>query len=380
MRLAVVTPNFPPARGGVQTYSFHVASELAKLSHDVTVVTPRPHTPPEPREGLVDIMYTFNFRDNLAVSALPALIKHLRRGTTHAILATHWSAGFSALQAKRLLSAQLPIFVTAHGKEVLLKPLEKCGPAQAVYDRIRRYVYHNADLLLPVSHFTAELLARSGFDEKPHAVIPNGVDASHYQPVDGQPLREKLCPDGQRLLLTVSRLVRRKGIDTVIASLARVNEEAGPTNYVVVGEGPDRQRLERLVSEARLKDRVRFWGEASDDELPAFYSACDAFVMPARSEPPDVEGFGLVFLEAGACGKPVIGSTAGGIPDAILEDRTGKLVPPGDADALAQAAIQLLSEPGLARRLGREGQRYASKEATWAQVAKRLVQVIEEHI
>jgi phosphatidylinositol alpha-1,6-mannosyltransferase len=102
----------------------------------------------------------------------------------------------------------------------------------------------------------------------------------------------------------------------------------------------------------------------------------DLFVMPAREDPPDVEGFGLVFLEANACGTPVIGARTGGIPDAIRDGDTGLLVPPTDPDALAEAIRRVLTQPDLAASLGRQGRDYAATEASWAHVAERMHSVL----
>jgi phosphatidylinositol alpha-1,6-mannosyltransferase len=117
---------------------------------------------------------------------------------------------------------------------------------------------------------------------------------------------------------------------------------------------------------------VRFLGRVPDDELLATYGAADLFVLAAREERPDVEGFGLVYLEANACGKAVVGTTSGGVPDAVVPGKTGLLVAPDDALAFARAVIELLSDPARARAMGEAGRVRVQREATWDRVASTL--------
>jgi phosphatidylinositol alpha-1,6-mannosyltransferase len=174
------------------------------------------------------------------------------------------------------------------------------------------------------------------------------------------------------MLLTVGRLVPRKGVDTVLRALPRIAASVPEVQYVVAGTGPDRNRLERLAVRNGVRDRVHFVGYVADDVLSSYYSAADLFVMPAREALPDVEGFGLVFLEANACGTPAVGARSGGIPDAIVDGETGLLVPPNAPGSLAEATTRILTTPDLADTLGRQGRHRAVNEASWDQIADRI--------
>ena len=143
--------------------------------------------------------------------------------------------------------------------------------------------------------------------------------------------------------------------------------------YLVVGEGPDLPRLQRLAARLGLEDRVSFLGRRSVAEIVSLYNLADLFVLLTREEPPDVEGFGLVFLEAAACGLPSLGGRSGGIPEAIVEGQTGWLVDPGDPRAIAAGVIDLLGSPERLRRAS-EGCLRTAPERTWERVAERITQ------
>ncbi|HTY08051.1 MAG TPA: glycosyltransferase, partial [Candidatus Edwardsbacteria bacterium] len=153
------------------------------------------------------------------------------------------------------------------------------------------------------------------------------------------------------------------------AALPAISATCPDLRYVVVGEGPDLPRLRSLAGELGVLDRVTFTGRLDDAAVVALYHACDLFLMPSRTtlEPPNVEGFGISFLEAAACGKPVIGGRSGGIPDAVIDGITGLLVDPNDPRQIAAAALAVLRDPGYARSLGKAGRERAAGRS-WAAV------------
>jgi phosphatidylinositol alpha-1,6-mannosyltransferase len=174
--------------------------------------------------------------------------------------------------------------------------------------------------------------------------------------------------------LSVGNLVERKGHDLVLRALPQLKQRWPGLLYVIVGDGPFRPALEALAEQLGVASSVRFAGRVDSAALPAFYRLCDVFVMPSRlrAEHHDVEGFGIVYIEAGACGKPVVGGLSGGTEDAIAEGETGLLVDPGDANALAAALARILEDPGFARTLGENARRRAAAEFTWAAFAGKL--------
>jgi phosphatidylinositol alpha-1,6-mannosyltransferase len=169
------------------------------------------------------------------------------------------------------------------------------------------------------------------------------------------------------VILTVARLEERKGIDTMLRAMPRILHAEPSAKYLVVGDGADRRRLETMRDAAGLADAVVFCGAVpyESPELVAYYRTCDVFAMPNRTlSDGNAEGFGLVFLEAGACGKPVVGGSTGGVRDAVDHDVTGLLVSGDSETETADAIVRLLRDPAYAGRLGAAGRRKA-EDSRW---------------
>jgi phosphatidyl-myo-inositol dimannoside synthase len=162
--------------------------------------------------------------------------------------------------------------------------------------------------------------------------------------------------------------VPHKGIDTVIAALPMLPE----VRYAVAGDGPDRPRLEQLADQLGVRDRVRFLGNVPEVQLPGLYRAATLYAGLSREANGQVEGFGLSLVEAQASGIPVIASTSGGIPDAVLDGRTGVLIPPDDPTAAAVTLIGLLSDPGRLAAMGRSGRARVEQYLNWGRVVTDL--------
>jgi phosphatidylinositol alpha-1,6-mannosyltransferase len=185
-------------------------------------------------------------------------------------------------------------------------------------------------------------------------------------PTEGENLRRQHGIESKRVMLTVARLVPRKGIDVTLRTLALIAAEYPDLVYVVAGEGPMRAELETLAQQLGVEDRVLFLGRV--ENLAVWYHACDLFVMPNRQMPDgEREGYGIVFAEAGFAGKPVIGGLSGGAVDAIEDGVTGLLVDPTAPTAVAGAIRQLLHDPACAKVMGEAGReralRFSSSKA-----------------
>ncbi len=373
MRLLFVTQDFPPDVGGIQTYSWEVARRLAGRAEALSVVAPdRPGAAPVDRAASFPVTRLPIRPDLLPLLLLTALPARARRRQIDVAVHAQWQTVGASVLARALFGHPRHVVCAVHGRELLFNPASTYPGLGAAYDRVRRGLLRQVDAVLPVSKYTAGLLREQGVPPDCTHVVPNGTDPEHFRPRDGTALRRHLGLTGRSLLLTVGRLVRRKGIDTVLRALPAIVRGRPDAAYVIAGTGPERPRLERLAGRLGVEDRVHFVGQVDHDRLPLYYSAADLFVMPAREPGPDVEGFGLVFLEAGACGTPVLGSRAGGIPEAIRDGETGLLVPPDDPARLAEAALRVLTDPELADALGQRGRRRAVHESSWAHVADRI--------
>jgi phosphatidylinositol alpha-1,6-mannosyltransferase len=203
-----------------------------------------------------------------------------------------------------------------------------------------------------------------------------GTDPERFSPGDGRALRARLGLGERRLLVSIARLVPRKGLDTVLRALPQVAAAIPDVRYVVAGDGPDRERLRALAAELDVAERVSFVGAVPASELPLWYSLGDVFVMPSRSEPPDVEGFGIVFLEAAAAERAVVAARAGGVPDAVAHGVSGLLVRPDDPGELSAALIELLNDPARRAELGRRGRERVLSGFTWDHVAEHVFRAL----
>ncbi len=186
---------------------------------------------------------------------------------------------------------------------------------------------------------------------------------------------------GKKIILTVARLVEHKGQDKVIAALSRVRKEYAEVVYLVVGSGPFEHRLKAMAAQNGLSDIVFFEGEVKEDALVSYYQSCDIFIMASRQikDTGAVEGFGITFLEAGICSKPVIAGNSGGVPDVVIDGETGILVDADSSPDIAAALIRLLSDPGLAQSLGAGARRRILKEFTLEQHSRRLSGFIAQY-
>jgi phosphatidylinositol alpha-1,6-mannosyltransferase len=204
------------------------------------------------------------------------------------------------------------------------------------------------------------------------------VDARRFAPGPGAARRAALGLAGRPVVVCVSRLVPRKGQDTLIRALPTVRSVVPDACLLVVGSGPHERRLRELAARTGLAEHVRFTGGVADADLPGYYGAGDVFAMPCRTRRRglEVEGLGMVFLEASACGLPVVAGASGGAPEAVLEGRTGTVVDGRSVPAVAAAVTRLLSDPALVAEQGSAGRDWVLAEWGWAAQAARLGELL----
>jgi phosphatidylinositol alpha-1,6-mannosyltransferase len=232
-------------------------------------------------------------------------------------------------------------------------------------------VLAGAHLVIANSQSTKRGLLTLGAPSGKIRVLNPPVDTQRFRPdIAPSDIMRKYGLEGKRVILTVARLVRVKGIDMVIRALPKVLETIPNTVYLVVGGGPLRAELEQLAEALGVRDNVLFAGAVAhlSDDLPRYYRVCDVFVMVSRpvSQGREIERFGMAYLEAGACGKPVIGGKGGGTSEAVEDGVTGLLVDPWDGNEIAEAIVRVLVDEELAGRLGEKGRRRAMRQPDWA--------------
>lgn len=245
-------------------------------------------------------------------------------------------------------------------------------------------VLREAKNVFTISEFTKNELKKFNVQEGKIKFVYPGIDLKEFL---GNPeflkektdtLRSKLKLDGKKIILTLSRLVKRKGQDKMICAMKHIIKKFPESIYLIAGEGPYEKNLRELVLKFNLQEHVKFIHGVSDKEKPAYYNLCDVFAMPSRvMEKEDAEGFGIVFLEAAALGKPTLGSKEGGIPDAVIDRKTGLLVNnPNDPQEIADKIIKLLEDPAYASNLGEVGKRRAEKDFNWDKIVSNLKEFI----
>jgi phosphatidyl-myo-inositol dimannoside synthase len=207
-----------------------------------------------------------------------------------------------------------------------------------------------------------------------------GVDASVFQPGQGAEIRRDVGLADRRVVVCVSRLMPRKGQDVLIRALPAVQKRVPDAALLIVGGGPARGSLERLATSTGVRESVAFTGSVPWDALPAYYGAGDVFAMPCRSRfrGLDVEGLGIVFLEAAACGLPVVAGDSGGAPDAVADGVTGRLVDGRSVAKVAEVVASLLEDPGHASVMGARGREWVEREWCWDAAAATLVGLFDE--
>jgi phosphatidylinositol alpha-1,6-mannosyltransferase len=272
------------------------------------------------------------------------------------------------------LSRAPRIVLAVHGSEV--QYLQAGERPAALHRALFRWSTRPVRRFVALGTYQLGLIEALGVPSHRVHISPEGVDPTPYLTVDARrvaALAGRLGVHNRPVVLTVGRLVERKGHDIVLHALTRLIAKVPDVAYVVVGSGPNEIRLRQLATKLGLSPYTAlFCGSVDAAELPTFYKLCDVFVMPNREVGSDIEGFGIVFLEAGAAGKPVIGGRSGGTSDAVLDGVTGFLVDPRSVSAVADAMLMLLENPVLAADLGDAGRRRVLASFQYADVARDI--------
>ena len=241
-----------------------------------------------------------------------------------------------------------------------------------------KWAYNQASLVTPISVFTQEMIQKFSGTKTPMKIIHPGVDFNHFDVnVDVKDIQEKY--PNKKLIVTVGVLKPRKGHDVVLRALGELKKRRDDFHYLIVGsDGEGRtvyyNSLQTLVKENYLENNVTFVGTASDEDLVRYFHAADVYVHTPRLIHMNFEGFGMVYLEAGVCRKPVVAADSGGIRDAVVDGKTGIIVPENDVHATAEAVKKLLDNPGLRNEMGNAGYEYAQKH-DWQHIGEQYIEV-----
>lgn len=382
MKVLIFTRDYPPDYGGVQVTMEH----LARFFGDETVVLTRRY----PGDAEYDRQQPRRIRrlprlewrhDNPVLDRLLRglcyllrfllggiyLAEEIRRQKTDAVHCAYPLANGLPMMVVRIFTG-CPYVVYCHGTEVL-REIEKGG----VNRLLLKFVLRLAARVVVTGEFMAGVVGRFVKREK-IIIAPLGADSGELDPA-APPLTEVagVSLNGRKVLLTVGRIERRKGQDKLAEALPEIVRAAPTTLWVVVGDGPAMPALRRRADETGLGEHVVFTGRLTYRELSGLYARADVFAMPNRQIGPDVEGFGIVFLEAARFGTPCVAGQSGGAPQAIDPGRTGLLCDGENPADIAEKIIKILSDDQLAATLGRAGREWVRRH-TWDNYCRTIAE------
>jgi phosphatidyl-myo-inositol dimannoside synthase len=371
-RYLVLTELFLPTKGGTAVWAAEVYKRLGgKEIHIVTADVPGAE---EVDAIHPNTIHRLNLRrvawlrpESLAMYAR-FFFRSLALALTHRFEAIHafraLPEGLVAWVVARM--AFRPVAVYAHGEE--LTTWGRGGKYKAM-----RFTLRHADQVVANSEHTRDTLLEMGIDPARITIIYPGVDVSVFRPnLDITGLRESLgVRPEEKLVFSVGRLSRRKGFDQMIRAVARLRDDGVSVRYVIAGVGEDADFLDGLIKEHNLHGIAHRIGSVSEVDLPRWMNACDIFAMPNRDINGDNEGFGMVFIEAAACGKPSLAGVAGGTGSAVLHNQTGLRVDGTSIDAVANGLLSLLTQPALGSEFGRIALHRVGHEFAWERVAEK---------
>ena len=376
-KVLIVSNDFPPRRGGIQSFVHALALRLPAGSVVVYAPSWEGAAAFDARQPFPVIRHPTSLMLPVPSVARRAAAILREQDCDTVLFGAAAPLGLLAPSLRRA-GARRSVAIT-HGHEAGWAALP--GPSGLL-----RRIGDQVDVLTYLGEYFRVRLARVLSPEAASRMtrLAPGVDTAAFRPgAGGDQVRERLGLGNRPVVVCVSRMVPRKGQDTLIRAWPRVLAAAGGDGpggpvLLLVGDGPYRAELGRLARSAGLSGSVVFTGPVPSADLPACYDAGNVFAMPCRTRRGglDVEGLGIVYLEASACGLPVVGGDSGGAPDAIRNGETGYVVPGRDVAAVADRITGLLADPAGAAAMGEKGMAWIDQEWRWELVAERLRQIL----
>ncbi|REE28988.1 glycosyltransferase involved in cell wall biosynthesis [Methanothermobacter defluvii] len=372
MNIMIVTPYFYPRRGGAENYAYNIAKILSERGHDITIFTSGEVNSEENIAGLDIIRLKPNFRISNTpvryniISKISRIIRERNIDIVNAHTPVPFYADMAALASKM---SHRPFVLTYHNDPLKFSSYLKL--LSVIYSKtlLRLTLKLSSRIITPSPYVYNESSFTEDYHEK-MTWIPPAVDIETYSPRDEDSILKKILFVG-----AMNRGHDHKGVDVLLRAFKQVSETYKDVRLVLVGTGDMVTHYQGMARELEISEIVTFKGSVDEKTLIDIYRDSYALVLPTKTI---AEGFGMVLIEANACGKPVIGSRIGGIKYVIKDGETGLLVPPGDPGALADAIMKLLDDEELARKLGLNGRKLVEKNYTWERGAGMTENVFEE--
>lgn len=407
----VISQNFPPVEGGIQTYMYEIAEKwmsgksyvLCETKNDEFIYQSDPfevfrfkNTPlsylksayiiskilfqkPNNFLGSVVFFILLLLNRNILITMIPLaqqLKGILSKSSNPIVIQCSKTLHIGAVGMIGKLLYNHPLIIYIHGTELNKYDLK------ININLLYKFIIRKADVVISNSTFTKQLAIEKGGKEKNIEVVKLGADIQNFYPQDTKlKIYKKHEINSQnKVLLTISHLIERKGHELVLYALQNIIKTNNKIHYIIVGQGEYLQKLKSIVSHLDLTQYVTFTGFVENEEIPSYMNACDIFVMPNRQIDKDFEGYGIVFLEANACCKPVIGGDSGGVSDAVLDQKTGLLVKPNDIEDLTDKILKLLNNDELSSKLANNGFERVRLELNWVNVISSINKIILKKI
>lgn len=261
----------------------------------------------------------------------------------------------------------VPYVCYVHGEDVETAAMSR------EHDIMVRQVCKKAKLIVCNSQNSAQIVQRLGYASSDKVIVLNpGVDANKFVPAEHDTqFKEKMGWSNKKVVMTVGRLQQRKGQDKMIEAMSLIRESSPEAIYAIIGDGEDYERLHNLVKEHKLEAHVQFYRDLSDQEMIQCYQQCDLFILPNRTIENDIEGFGMVLVEAQACAKPVIAGDSGGTKETMQLNKSGYIIDCTDAQNIADKVSALLADSDLCNEMGNVGRKHVLENLDWNALSKK---------
>jgi phosphatidyl-myo-inositol dimannoside synthase len=374
-RVLLVTNDFPPRRGGIQSYLVELVSRLAATGeHTLTVYAPQ-WKDAETFDAHTAGYHVVRHPGTLMLPA-PSVDTRMRRLIAEHGIDTVWfgaAAPLGLLAHRARQAGASRVLASTHGHEVGWSMLP-------VARSVLRRIGEDSDVVTFVSRYTRARFASAFGPNGALEHLPPGVDTDRFRPdpASRAELRTRYGLGQRPTVLCLSRLVPRKGQDMLIRALPSIRQRVNGAALVIAGGGPYLATLRRLADRFGVSDHVTFTGGVPAADLPAYHAMADVFAMPCRTRGAgmDVEGLGIVFLEASASGVPVIAGSSGGAPETVRHNKTGMVVDGRSVNQVADAVSDLLADPDRAAAMGAAGRKWVTAQWRWDDLAGRLADLI----
>lgn len=377
-RVLLVTNDFPPRRGGIQSYLGEFVNRLVESkSHSVTVYAPKWKGAEAFDDAAESAGYRVVRHPTTLMLPVPTVDTRMRRLIEEINIDTVWfgAAAPLALLAPRARQAGAKrVLASTHGHEVGWSMLP-------VARSVLRSIGDHTDVVTFVSRYTRSRFAPAFGPKAALEYLPPGVDSDrfHPDPAARAELRRRYRLGERPTVVCLSRLVPRKGQDMLIRALPAIRRRVEGAALVIVGGGPYLETLRKLTRDCEVEDHVTFTGGVPGDELPAHHAMADVFAMPCRTRGAgmDVEGLGIVFLEASATGIPVVAGDSGGAPEAVQHNKTGLVIDGNSVEEIGEAVTELLIDRDRAAAMGAAGREWVRTQWRWDLLAARLAGLLD---